>query len=284
MAEPSKLLPNDYPIKTPLMNVMVSAVRKAARGLMRDFKEVDHLQVSRKGVVNFVTDADLRAEKTIYTELKKARPKFGFLMEEGGEEIGEDTSIRWVIDPLDGTTNFIHAVPYFSITIAVEKKTPQGQEILAGLVYDPVHDEMYMAEKDKGAFLNHRKLRVANQRIQDFYFVTGTARMPTPFHDANADFTRAASRLECNIRRGGSAALDMAYVAAGRYDACWFAQVQKWDIAAGMLLVKEAGGMVYSMVKNADPYQTGCIIASTIPAYEALQGFVRAESTIDTPC
>jgi len=279
MAEPVKLLPNDYPIRSPLMNVMVSAVRKAARGLMRDFKEVDHLQVSRKGVVNFVTEADLRAEKTIYMELKKARPKFGFLMEEGGEEAGEDPTMRWVIDPLDGTTNFIHAVPYFCISIGVEKKTATGSEIIAGLVYDPVHDEMFMAEKDKGAFLNSRKLRVANQRIQDFYFVTGTSRMPTPFMDANSEFTRAASQLECNIRRGGAAALDLAYVAAGRYDACWFARVQKWDIAAGILLVKEAGGMVYSMVNAQDPYETGCIVASTIPAYQALEGFLRKEST-----
>lgn len=277
MTKPVELLANDYPIKTPLMNVMVSAVRKAARGLMRDFREVDHLQVSRKGTVNFVTEADIRAEKTIYMELKKARPKFGFLMEEGGEEAGEDATMRWVIDPLDGTTNFIHAVPYFSITVAVEKKTANGYEIVAGVVYDPVHDEMFMAEKDKGAFLNHRKLRVANQRIQDFYFVTGTSRMPNPYLDVNSEFTRAASQLECTIRRGGSAALDLAYVAAGRYDACWFARLYRWDIAAGMLLVKEAGGVVCSMAQGQDPYQTGCILASTIPAYEALGGFIRAE-------
>lgn len=274
MPAPAKPILNDYPIKTPLMNVMVAAVRKAARGLMRDFKEVDHLQVSKKGAANFVTEADLRAEKVLHEELLKARPKFGFLMEEGGEVAGEDLAMRWVIDPLDGTTNFIHAVPYFSITVAVERKTSKGHEILAGVVYDPVHDEMFMAEKDKGAFLNHRKLRVANQREQDFYFVTGTARMPSPYHDVNQDFTRAASQMECTLRRGGSAALDLAYVAAGRYDACWFAKLYKWDMAAGILLVKEAGGVVASMSKGQDPYANGCIIAATIPAYGALEKFL----------
>ncbi len=274
MATPATPILNDYPIKSPLMNVMVAAARKAARGLMRDFKEVDHLQVSRKGAANFVTEADLRAEKTLYEELKKARPAFGFLMEEGGEVAGEDVTMRWVIDPLDGTTNFIHAVPYFSITLAAERKTSKGYEILAGLVYDPVHDEMFMAEKDKGAFLNHRKLRVANQRERDFYFVTGTARMPSPYHGVNQDFTRAASQMECTIRRGGSAALDLAYVAAGRYDACWFAKLYKWDMAAGILLVKEAGGVISSMAKGEDPYENGCVIAATIPAYGALSGFL----------
>lgn len=277
MAEPAKLIPNDYPIRTPLMNVMVSAARKAARGLMRDFKEVDHLQVSKKGAVNFVSEADIRAEKTIHAELQKARPKFGFLMEEGGEHPGEDDSMRWVIDPLDGTTNFIHAVPYFCISIAVEKKTSRGSEIIAGLVYDPIHDEMFMAEKDKGAFVNHRKLRVANQREQDFYFVTGTARMPTPYSDVNSEFTRAASQMECIIRRGGSAALDLCYVAAGRYDACWFARLHKWDMAAGILMVKEAGGVICSMAPKEDPYENGCILGATVPAHTALSRFARKE-------
>lgn len=273
MAAPAPLL-NDYPIKTPLMNVMVAAARKASRGLMRDFREVDHLQVSKKGVVNFVSEADLKAEKTIYDELKKARPKYGFLMEEGGEIVGEDTLMRWVIDPLDGTNNFLHAVPYFCISIAVEKKTDTGSEMVAALVYDPIHDEMFMAEKDKGAFANHRKLRVANQREQDFYFVTGTSRMPTPFKDANSELTRSASQLECVIRRGGAAALDLAYVAAGRYDACWFAKLHKWDMAAGILLVKEAGGVVCSMNAGEDPYESGCIIAATIPAHAAISPFL----------
>lgn len=275
MASPATgQLLNDYPIKTPLMNVMVSAVRKASRGLMRDFREVDHLQVSKKGVVNFVSEADLRAEKTLYEELKKARPKYGFLMEEEGEIAGEDGTMRWVVDPLDGTNNFLHAVPYFCISVAVEKKTDRGGEIVAGVVYDPIHDEMFMAEKDKGAFANHRKLRVANQREQDFYFVTGTSRMPTPYQDVNSSFTRSASQLECIIRRGGSAALDMAYVAAGRYDAAWFAKLHKWDMAAGILLVKEAGGVVCSMREGENPYENGCIIAATIPAHAALTSFL----------
>ncbi len=268
--------PNPYPIKTALMNVMVSAVRKAARGLMRDFKEVHHLQVSRKGVANFVTAADLRAEKILYTELKQARPRFGFLMEEGGEETGEDATMRWVIDPLDGTTNFIHAIPYFCISLAAEKTTPKGTEIIAAVIYDPVHDEMYTAEKDKGAFMNESTLRVANQRTEDFYFVTGTSRLQNPYQEVNSRITREAAALECTIRRGGAAALDLAYVAAGRYDAAWYARLNKWDMAAGILLVKEAGGIVSALEDDADPYESGCIMAATVPAHAALSAYLSA--------
>ena len=233
---------HNYPLNTPLINVMASAARKAARGLLRDFNEVDNLQVSRKGILNFVTEADLRSEKTIHYELKKARPKFGFLMEESGEEEGEDTGMRWVVDPLDGTNNFIHAVPYFCISIGVEKKTTTGKEIIAGVIYDPIHDEMFMAEQGKGAYVNQRRIKVANQRSNDFYFVTGTARHENPYREVTSSLTRHAAGLQCVLRRGGAAALDFAYVAAGRYDAAWFAHLHQWDMAAGILLVKEAGG------------------------------------------
>jgi myo-inositol-1(or 4)-monophosphatase len=259
-----------YPLQTPLINVMVTAARKAARGLMRDFGELDHLQVSRKGVVNFVSEADLRAEQTIHAELKKARPKFGFLMEEGGEIAGEDGALRWVVDPLDGTNNFLHAVPYFCISIAVEKRTKNGAEITAGVVYDPVHDEMFMAEEGKGAYVNKRRLRVANQRERDFYFVTGTSRIPNPYMDVTSELTRHASTLECVIRRSGAAALDLAYVAAGRYDATWFAHLNKWDMAAGLLLVREAGGIVTSPAKDENPYENGCVLAATTAAQRVL--------------
>lgn len=265
-----------YPINSPLMNVMTATARKAARGLMRDFGELDNLQVSRKGVVNFVSEADLRAEKTIHQELSKARPDYGFLMEESGEIKGKDAKYRWVVDPLDGTNNFLHAVPYFCTTIAVEEITEKGSEIIAGIVYDPVHDEMFMAEKGKGAFVNSRRLRVANQRQTDYYFVTGTARLQSDYLDVTSKFTRDASGLDCVLRRGGSAALDFAYVAAGRYDAAWFAKLYPWDMAAGILLVREAGGRVCSIGSNEDCYKVGSVLAASETAFNALGKFLPA--------
>ncbi len=260
----------DLPIRSPLLNVMTAAARKAARGLLRDFGEVDHLQVSRKGVQDFVTQSDIRSEKILYEELGKARPDFGFLMEESGETTGKDKEFRWVVDPLDGTNNFIHAVPYFCISIGLEKQTPKGVEMVAAVIYDPVHDEMFIAEKGKGAFVNQRRLRAANQRTRDFYFVTGTARMETPYQDVTSQLTRHAASLDCVLRRGGAAALDLAYVAAGRYDAAWFAKLRKWDMAAGILLVQEAAGRVCCVVQGEDYYETGCVLACTEPAYEKL--------------
>ncbi len=265
-----------YPINSAFINLMTAAAHKAARSLLRDFNEVDHLQVSRKGTVNFVTEADLRAEKIIHAELKKARPDYSFLMEESGEIVGKNKGWRWVVDPLDGTNNFIHAVPYFCISIAVEKITDEGTEIIAGCIYDPIHDEMFTAEKGKGAFVNQRRIRVANQRQQDYYFVTGTSRIQTEFMEATSELTRNAStRLECVLRRGGSAALDLAYVAAGRYDAAWFAKVQKWDMAAGLLLVREAGGVTRSIGSDEDCYETGCVFAASESAHQALESFVK---------
>lgn len=258
-----------YPIKTPLINVMTSAALKAAKGLVRDFGEVDNLQISRKGVANFVTESDLRAEKLLRTELEKARPRFGMLLEEGGEVGDPDCEFRWVVDPLDGTNNFIHAIPYFCISIGVEKRSASGSEIIAGVVYDPIHDEMFIAEKGNGAFVNHRRLRCA-PRKGDFYFVTGTTRVTSPYDAECSEFTRKASLMDGVIRRSGAAALDLAYVAAGRYDACWFPHLKKWDMAAGILIVKEAGGKVCMPGNSDDPYETGCILAASPEAYEAL--------------
>lgn len=266
---------NSYPINSPLMNVMTAAARKAARSLMRDFGELDNLQVSKKGVVNFVSEADLKAEKIIHQELSKARPDYGFLMEESGEKAGKESKYRWVVDPLDGTNNFLHAVPYFCTTIAVEEMKENGEsEIIAGVVYDPVHDEMFLAEKGKGAYVNSRRLRVANQRQTDYYFVTGTARLQSDYLDVTSKFTRDASGLECVLRRGGSAALDFAYVAAGRYDAAWFAKLYPWDMAAGILLIREAGGRVCSIGTNEDCYKTGSVLAASETAFNALGKFL----------
>lgn len=261
-----------YPIKTALMNVMTTAARKASRGLIRDFGEVGNLQVTRKGVMNFVSEADTKCEQQLQYELKKARPNYGFLMEEGGEVVGKDSSLRWVIDPLDGTTNFLHAVPYFAISIALEKTHDDGEvEILAGVVYDPIHDEMFIAEKGEGAFVNEQRIRVT-ERKDGHYFVTGTARIPSDYTDESSHMTRfATSQLECILRRSGAAALDLAYVAAGRYDACWFPCLKKWDIAAGIIIVKEAGGEISRLGVEGDYYETGAILAASKQAHKKLK-------------
>ncbi len=260
---------NNMPIQSPLINVMVSAVRKASRGLMRDFGEVDHLQISRKGPSDFVTETDLRTEKLLKAELHKSRPKFGFLLEESGEFPSEESEFRWVVDPLDGTTNFIHAIPYFCISIGVEKITDKGSEIIAGVIYDPIHDELFMAEKDKGAYLNQRRLRVSPRR-SDFYFVTGTSRSSSPYAGASAKLNQHVTTLDGVFRRSGSAALDLAYVAAARYDACWFPNLKKWDMAAGIILVKEAGGIISPLGHAQDAYQDGAILAASPESHPLL--------------
>lgn len=229
-------------MNTPLINVMSAAAIKAGKGLLRDFGEVDQLQVSKKGVANFVTATDVRTEKLLHKELLKVRPDFGFLMEEGGEIIGRDPAYRWVIDPIDGTSNFIHAVPYFCISIGLEHTRSDGKrEILAGLIYDPIHNEVFAAEKGKGAFVNGRKLTVSSRdTLEDSLLISG--------NPARADgLLNKALEGGATIRYFGATALDLAYLAAGRIDACWYYNVQPWDIAAGLLLVQEAGGMITQM-------------------------------------
>ncbi len=230
---------------SPLMNVMVNASRKAARGLTRDFGEVENLQVSVKGPSDFVSAADKKAENTLYKELSKARPKFGFLMEESGVVEGEDKSHRWIIDPLDGTTNFLHGIPHFAISIALEC---DGQ-IIAAVVHNPITDELYFAEKGKGAFLDapytERRLRVsARTRLENSVIGTGIPHLGRGDHPRYQAQLRAVMGEVAGIRRFGSAALDLAYIAAGRLDAYWEEDLKLWDIAAGLLLVQEAGGVV----------------------------------------
>ena len=237
---------------------MVAAARKAARGLQRDFGEVENLQVSLKGPANFVTAADKKAEKTLFEELSKGRPGYGFLMEEGGTIEGSDKSHRWIIDPLDGTTNFLHGIPMFSISVALER---DGQ-LVAGLVYNPISDEMFIAEKGQGAFLNDRRIRVAARReLAQAVVATGIPHIGRPEHPRFLSELGTVMNEVAGVRRMGSAALDLAYVAAGRFDAYWEANLAAWDMAAGIVLVREAGGFVSDLAGRDDMLGTGGIVA-----------------------
>ncbi|RZF64885.1 inositol monophosphatase [Sphingomonas populi] len=229
-----------------LLTVMDRAARKAAPRLRRDFNEVQHLQVSRKGPADFVSMADQRAEQTIYEELSKARPDWGFLMEERGEIAGDPSKPRFIVDPLDGTTNFLHGIPHFSISIAVEEPMVNGKrEITSGVVYQPLTDESFWAEKGRGAWVQEQRLRVSARRdLSESVIATG---IPFLGHGDFAQWSRifgAVAPEVAGIRRLGSAALDLAWVAAGRFDGFWESSLKPWDVAAGMLLVKEAGGFV----------------------------------------
>jgi len=221
---------------------MERAARKAGQRLRRDFNEVAHLQVSRKGPADFVSKADQQAERTLYDELRKARPDWGFLMEEGGEIEGDPAKPRFIVDPLDGTSNFLHSIPHFAISIAVQD--PSG-EITTGLIYQPLTDESFWAEKGRGAWLQDQRLRVSSRRdLADALIATG---IPFKGHGDLAQWSRifgAVAPEVAGIRRFGSAALDLAWVAAGRYDGYWESGLKPWDVAAGMLLVREAGGYV----------------------------------------
>ena len=233
---------------TGLIRVMERAARKAGQRLRRDFGEVEHLQVSKKGPADFVSKADQMAERILWDELREARPGWGFLMEEGGEIPGEDGKPRFIIDPLDGTSNFLHGIPHFAISIAVQEPTLDGRgwgEVTAGIVYQPVTDESFWAEKSRGAWLQDRRLRVSARRYLDEALIaTG---IPFAGRGDMNEWVRIYAELGpriAGIRRNGAASLDLAWVAAGRYDGYWESSLQPWDSAAGCLLVREAGGFV----------------------------------------
>jgi myo-inositol-1(or 4)-monophosphatase len=258
--------------KSALIHVMTAAALKAARGLVRDFGEVEQLQVSRKGPADFVSTADHKAERTLKAELSKARPTFGFLMEESGETIGSDEKQRWIVDPLDGTTNFLHGIPHFSISLALEREG----EIVAGVIYEPTRDEMYWAEKGIGAFMNDRRLRVSGRaKLEDALIGTGIPFRDRGHHGSYLETLGSAMGATAGVRRMGSAALDLAYVAAGRYDGFWEFGLQPWDIAAGILLVREAGGQVSEPGGGPDPLRSGDIIASNVQLHAPLTALVR---------
>jgi myo-inositol-1(or 4)-monophosphatase len=238
---------------------MANAALKAARGLIRDFGEVEQLQVSVKGPGEFVSAADLKAERVLRTELAKARPGYGFLMEESGATAGTDAHHRWIVDPLDGTTNFLHGIPHFSISIALER----DQEIIAGLIYEPVRDEMFWAEKGAGAFLNDRRLRVsARRQLAEALIGTGIPFVGRGDHQSYLLTLGAVMAATSGVRRLGVASLDLAYVAAGRLDGYWEFNLQPWDLAAGLILVREAGGYVSDAAAGAGMLASGDVIAA----------------------
>ncbi|HTH16023.1 MAG TPA: inositol monophosphatase family protein [Magnetospirillum sp.] len=246
-------------VRSAILNVMMGAARKAGRGLVRDFGEVEKLQVSMKGTSDFVTSADLQAEKILRQELKKARPGFGFLLEEGGEVAGDDKSHRWIIDPIDGTTNFIHGIPHFAISIGLER----DGELVAGVVYEPISDSMFHGEKGGGAYLNDWRLRVsARRKLEDAVLTTG---IPHRGRSGQEPFLKelvAVMENTAGVRRFGSAALDLAYVAAGRCDGYWEHGLKPWDIAAGIVLVREAGGYVTDFDGKGDMLANGDVVAA----------------------
>ena len=253
---------------SPLINVMVAAARKAGRSLNRDFGEVENLQVSIKGPSNFVSAADLRAEDIIYKELSKAREGYGFLMEERGEVEGADKSHRWIIDPLDGTTNFLHSIPLFAISIGLEREG----ELVAGVIYNPVLDELYTAEKGKGAFLNdRRRLRVAGRReLSECVIATGIPHLGRPQQEIFRKELPAMMDTTAGIRRTGSAAIDLAWTAAGRFDAFWERNLQAWDMAAGIVLIREAGGIVSDLKGGDNMLSEGHIAAANGHVHKGL--------------
>jgi len=250
--------------RSALLNVMVQAATKAGRSLVRDFGEVENLQVSRKGPADFVSNADKRAERIVFDELIKARPTYSFLMEEAGEVKGTDGQHRWIVDPLDGTTNFLHSIPLFATAIALER----NGEIVASVIYNPVMDEMFVAEKGTGAWLNNRRLRVAGRRyLADSVIVTGIKVTGTSDDARTLRQLAAVSPACAGIRRTGSASTDLAWTAAGRFDGFWEARLGPWDVAPGLLLIKEAGGFITDYSGGSASVTTGEVVAGN----EAIQ-------------
>jgi myo-inositol-1(or 4)-monophosphatase len=260
-------------IRSALMTVMTNAVIKAGRALKRDFGEIEQLQVSMKGTGDFVSLADKRSEKTLYEELSKARPGYGFVLEEGGRIEGTDKSHTWHVDPLDATTNFLHAIPIFAISIGLER---EGQ-IVAGVIYNPADDDMYVTEKGQGAFGGNRRLRVAARvELSQALFGCGIPHLGKAAQHPlfKAELAAVMARV-VNVRRLGCASLDLAYVAAGRFDAFWERGLNSWDIAAGALLIREAGGFVTGCDGEANFLETGSIACGNETMHRELLALLK---------
>lgn len=261
------------PQTSALLTVMIAAARKAARGLARDFGEIENLQVSKKAPGDFVTAADHKSEKILFEELSRSRPGYGFLMEERGRVAGTDKTHTFIVDPLDGTFNFLHGVPHFSISIALER----DKELVAGVVYDVVKDELFWAEKGAGAWMNDRRLRIAARLTPGEALVATGSTPKTRLDEARRrQYEGELSRVlvGCgDVRRFGSAALDLAYVAAGRYDAYWERDLSPWDIAAGAVIVREAGGYAREL-DGKDFMDTGSILATNEKLLEPMRKLI----------
>jgi myo-inositol-1(or 4)-monophosphatase len=244
-------------MQSALLNVMVKAARRAGRSLKRDLGEIENLQVSMKGPANFVSLADRRSEEMLYEDLAKARPGYGFIGEEGGTRAGADTTHTWIVDPLDGTTNFLHGIPQFAISIALSREGT----IIAGVIYNPANDELYTAERGKGAFLNDQRLRVAGRRkLSECVIACGLPHIGRGDLELSRQEMAEIQNRVAGLRRFGAASLDMAFVAAGRLDGYWERNLQPWDMAAGQIIVREAGGIVSGIAGNDDPLVTRNVI------------------------
>lgn len=244
---------------SPIMTVMIAAVRKAARGVQRDFGEIANLQVSLKGPGDFVTASDKKAEKVLRLELAKARPGYGFLGEEEGETKGTDSEHRFIIDPIDGTSNFMHGVPFFAVTVALERKG----EIVAGVTYNPVTDELFHSEKGGGAFMNNKRMRVASRKhLHESLVATNIPHMGQKTHVMHRNEIAVMQARTTGVRAFGSTAMELAYVASGRLDAAWCRDLNAWDMAAGLLFVRESGGFVSKLAAEGDPLHSGGYIAA----------------------
>jgi myo-inositol-1(or 4)-monophosphatase len=260
---------------TALVKVMIDAARKAARGLTRDFGELAELQVSKKGPADYVSAADTKAEQVLFEALTAARPGYGFLGEERVLIEGSDKTHTWIADPLDGTTNFLHAIPHFAVTVALER---DGQ-IVAGVTYNPATNELFWAERGKGCYLNDKRLRVAARRdLGEAVLATGIPFMGRPGHAQFLKELHQIAQKVSGVRRFGSAALDLAYVAAGRFDGFWERNLQRWDMAAGVLFITEAGGVVTDADGGADPLGTGGILAANTDLHPLVLERLRAAS------
>ena len=257
--------------RSALLNVMVDAARKAGRSLTRDFGEVENLQVSHKGPADFVSAADRKAEQILRDELLRVRPTWGFLGEETGSTEGTDPDHRWIVDPLDGTTNFLHGIPIFAISIAVERR----DQLIAGVVYNPVMDELYVAERGGGAFMNDRRLRVAARHdLKECVIGTG---IPFVGHGDHPRFQRQMGAVMgevAGIRRCGAASIDLAWVASGRLDGFWEQPLKPWDMAAGIVLIREAGGFVSDLDGRDRMFTTGGILAGNENVHRRLSKLV----------
>lgn len=263
-----------------LVRVMERAARKAGTRLRRDFGEIEHLQVSKKGPADFVSKADRTAERTIWDELRAARPGWGFLMEEGGDIAGEPGKPRFIVDPLDGTTNFLHGIPHFAISIAAQEPTLDGKgwgEVTAAIVYNPITDESFWAEKSRGAWLQDRRLRVSSRRhLDESLIATG---IPFSGRGDMGEWIRIYAEIGprvAGIRRFGVASLDMAWVAAGRYDGFWESGLLPWDTAAGCLLIREAGGFVSDYRGRSQPICDETVLAGNDQLHSKLHKLVAA--------